>query len=72
MLAHLGNMQCIRGGVKGEVDHWPLMAGWVECKTKMFAIESNRIEVSELMEGSVGKGFNYKQHAPSYSRGSDQ
>lgn len=55
MLAHLGNMQWIRGGVKGEVDHWPLMAERVECKTKVSTIESNCIEVSKLMDSSVGR-----------------
>jgi len=51
MLAHLGNMRRIRGGVKGEVDHWPLMAEWIERKTKVNTIERNGIEVTELVEG---------------------
>ena len=57
MLAHLGNLRWVRGRVKGEVDHWPLVAEWVECKAKVFAIESNCIEISELMEKFSWKGI---------------
>jgi len=50
MFAHLGNLRWIRGRIKGEIDHRPIMAEWVECKTEVVAIESNCIEVSELTE----------------------
>jgi len=42
MLAHLGNLRWIRRGrVKGEVDHGPLMAEWIEWKPEVVTIESN-------------------------------
>lgn len=55
MVAHLGNMRWIRGGIKDEADHWPLMAEWIECKTEPITVESNCIEVFELMEEFSGK-----------------
>ena len=55
LLAHLGKLQWIRAGVKGKVDYWPLMAEWIECKTEVFTIESNCIEVPKLTNAFSGK-----------------
>ena len=57
MLAHLGNLRWIGRGVKCEVDYWPLMAEWIECKTEFFTIEANCIEVFELIGEFSWKGI---------------
>jgi len=56
MLSHLGNLRWIRGGVKGEVDHRPLMVEWIECKSEVVTIERNCLEVSKLMKEFSRKG----------------
>ena len=57
VLAHLGKLQWIRAGVEGEVDDWPLMSEWIECKTDFFTIKTNCTEVFELIEEFSWKGI---------------